>query len=106
MKVDNPLLSRINTRRWLFAFVVQFSDFEALSIEESMEIGEDKNNKSVSEYVDEDREHKVPSGRESDRVYSNKKFNTHYVKGKYTLCIFTYFPIISTMESLLSSILD
>ena len=49
---------------------------------------------------------RISEGGESERVYPTHKKNIYYVKGKYTLCIFTYFPIISVMEHLLSSILD
>ena len=77
-----------------------------MTVEDNVDIIEDKNNKSLVEYVADENIRKVSFGGESDRVYPIKNKKTHYIKGKYTLCIFTYFPIISVMEHLLSSILD
>lgn len=31
---------------------------------------------------------------------------TNFIKSKYTLCIFTYFPFITTMEQLMTCMLD
>lgn len=69
---------------------------------------EDKNNKSFDSSIKEEAQVRIENrnGQESDRVQPLKKKMTHYMKGKYTLCIFTYFPIINVMEHLLSSILD
>ena len=45
-------------------------------------------------------------GNENDKSPGEERKFTNFIKSKYTLCIFTYFPFVNVMEQLLSCLLD
>lgn len=117
LKHRNEVLENINPGKWLTVFCVQFYDY--FTFDDDGLNFEGIENKSFEEKSQpSERSESIPTEQESSspNVHNRSANLTKTIKmtaqkssclvSKFTLCIFTYFPLVSLMEQILISIVD